>query len=59
MVERPRLASANPVTWDIFSAGSAPAKRLGTVEAVSERAAIAKAADEFRHPAKLIAVRKQ
>ena len=40
-------------------ARSAPAKLLGAVEAVTERAAIVKAAKEFKQdPAKLIAVRR-
>jgi hypothetical protein len=60
MTERPRVASANPVRWDVYSAAQAPAKLLGTVEAVSARAAIAKAAKEFKQePEKLIAVRKR
>jgi hypothetical protein len=46
--------------WDIYLARPAPAKLLGAVEAVSERAAIVKAAKEFKQdPAKLIAVRRQ
>ncbi len=60
MAERPRVVSANPVKWDIYLARPAPAKLLGAVEAVSERAAIMKAAKEFKQdPAKLIAVRRR
>jgi hypothetical protein len=60
MAERPRVASANPVTWNIYLARPAPAKLLGTVEAVSERAAIAKAGKEFKQErAKLIAFRER
>jgi hypothetical protein len=60
MAERPRVVSANPVRWDIYLARPAPAKLLGTVEAVSERAAVVKAAKEFKQePAKLIAVLKR
>jgi hypothetical protein len=60
MAERPRVVSTSPVKWDIYLARSAPAKLLGTVEAVSERAAIVKAAKEFKQaPAKLIAVRRR
>jgi hypothetical protein len=59
MAERPRVASTNPVKWDVYLAGPAPAKLLGAVEAVTERAAIVKAAKEFKQdPAKLIAVRR-
>jgi|GraSoi_2013_40cm_1033754.scaffolds.fasta_scaffold03567_2 hypothetical protein len=60
MAERPRVVSTNPVKWDIYLARPSPAKLLGVVEAVSERAAIAKAAKEFKQdPAKLIAVRRR
>jgi hypothetical protein len=60
MAERPRVVSTHPVKWDIYLAHSAPAKLLGTVEAVTERAAIVKAAKEFKQdPAKLIAVRRR
>jgi hypothetical protein len=60
MAERPRVVSTSPVKWDIYLARSAPAKLLGTVEAISERAAIVKAAKEFKEePAKLIAVRRR
>jgi hypothetical protein len=60
MAEQPRVVSTNPVKWDIYLARPAPSKLLGAVEAVSERAAIVKAAKEFKHdPAKLIAVRKR
>ena len=59
MAERPRVVSTNPVKWDIYLARPAPAKLLGAVEAVRERAAIVKAAKEFKQdPAKLIAVRR-
>ena len=59
MAERPRVVSTNPVKWDIYLARPAPAKLLGAVEAVSERAAIVKAAKEFKQDAaKLIAVRR-
>jgi hypothetical protein len=47
MAERPRVASTNPVKWDVYLAGPAPAKLLGAVEAVTERAAIVKAAKEL------------
>jgi hypothetical protein len=60
MAERPRVMSTNPAKWDIYLVRPAPAKLLGAVEAVSERAAIVKAAKEFKQdPAKLIAVRRQ
>ena len=47
----PRVVSTNPVKWDIYLAHPAPAKLLGAVEAVSERAAIMKAAKEFKQDA--------
>jgi hypothetical protein len=60
MTERPRVASANPVAWNIYLAHPVPAKLLGAVEAASERAAIEAAAAQFKQePAKLIAVRKR
>jgi len=59
MAERPRVVSTNPVKWDIYLARPTPAKLLGAVEAVSERAAIVKAAKEFKTSAsKLIALRR-
>jgi hypothetical protein len=55
MTKRPRLASSNPVTWDIYQA----AKWLGTIEAQSMEEAIALAAKEFgEDPRRLIAVRR-
>ena len=55
MTKRPRVVSANPVTWDIYQA----AKWLGTVEAANAEEAIEAAAKEFAIDAKrLIAVRR-
>jgi hypothetical protein len=60
MAEPPRLVSTNLAKWDIYLARPAPAKLLGAVEAISERAAFVKAAKEFKQdPAKLIAVRRR
>jgi hypothetical protein len=60
MAERPRVVSTNAVKWDIYLARSAPAKLLGAIEAVSERAAIVNATKEFKQDAaKLIAVRRR
>jgi len=46
-----------PITWNILYAG-AKARPLGEVEAMDEREAVAKGAEQFGRPAtKLIAVR--
>jgi hypothetical protein len=55
------LHVVRPVTWDIYQARHAPAKLLGTVEAVDVDAAIAEAAKQFdvNDSRKLIAVRRR
>ncbi len=59
MTKRPRLVSANPVTWDIYQARHTPAKWIGTVEAPTADEAIEAAAKEFgQEPKRLIAVRR-
>ncbi|SRR5260370_14427834 len=62
-VERDELTRkpqpSQPTSWDIYRA-AAKAKLIGTVEAVDERAAIEKAAKEFKTDAsKLIAVQRR
>ena len=61
MTKRPRVVSANPVTWDIYLARHMPAKLLGTVEATDADAAIEAEAKLFDvpDPGKLIAVRRR
>jgi hypothetical protein len=60
MAEQPRVVSTSAVNWDIYLARLAPAKLLGAIEAVSQRAAIVNAAKEFKQDAaKLIAVRRR
>jgi hypothetical protein len=59
MTKRPRVVSANPVTWDIYQTRHPPAKWIGIVEAIDADAAIEAAVKEFEIEAKrLIALRR-
>jgi hypothetical protein len=55
------LHVVRPVTWDIYQARHAPAKLLGTVEAVDVDAAIAETAKQFdvNDSRKLIGARRR
>ena len=61
MTKRPRVVSANLVTWDIYQARPAPAKWLGTVEAGDAKAAIKEATKQFevKDPKRLFAIRRR